>query len=553
MGKYDALFSVGNQQQPQQGKYSALFSVPDTTTTNIQEQQPISSGVTRSFDETPTLSESITPRGSQVPMGKENIVKGGTADFLDAASLVGRLATAIAKTGVENIENIDLDEQAKQTISERLGMTWDKFKTELAKTKATQGGIGGFIENIIRDPATFVTSGTAGAFKGLAGGALKKAAAAGGIGAIEGAVSAATHQAENVVQDRPIDFKEAAIETGTSAALGAGGSLLTSAASGLNKLVGRLSEWTTGVDEKALRKATTKQGREVLKQAFDTQEEIGEQLVDMVNNAIDYMPDASKINNALDNMPAVNAVPVIKKMERYINRPITKEFKQVQKQLMGKAEELRILVSETGDAGYVPAREMVNFRKELDYILSDQFGKESSSKFISSLKTIRHDIKESLVDASKGTEYAATMKEFSERLSTIDKMKKLLGRDVNTRELSGEKFINSLNNKGRKKAKQWVSEFQKVFGGDFVERAQLAKWADQFGDEGSGAWLPRWTTGRSLWAKGAGIAVGSPKVATRITLPATQAAEGIAKKSGTAQRLTRQAVRTSIFDDFESE
>jgi hypothetical protein len=147
------------------------------------------------------------------------------------------------------------------------------------------------------------------------------------------------------------------------------------------------------------------------------------------------------------------------------------------------------------------------------------------------------------------------MKSWFDKLEKLDRVKSVVGMTTKSREVRAENFINNLNNKGRKKAKQWLSDFEKIVGKDFVEQAQLAQWANQFGDGGTGAWLPRWTTGRSLWAKGAGAAIGSPKIASRFTIPAVQAVSDrtSTQLSAPVQTGIRQAIRTPLFRDFEME
>jgi len=58
----------------------------------------------------------------------------------------------------------------------------------------------------------------------------------------------------------------------------------------------------------------------------------------------------------------------------------------------------------------------------------------------------------------------------------------------------------------------------------------MAQLAEQMGNEGKGSLLPRWTTGRSALAKGTGLAFGSPRIASQVTLPTTQAVGSVGKK-----------------------
>ena len=84
---------------------------------------------------------------------------------------------------------------------------------------------------------------------------------------------------------------------------------------GIDKAIGKISQETSGVSEEALRMAGTKAGRETLKNAANKQYEIGKKLVDMVDNAEDYMPEREIVNNALDNMPPINLKNVLQEID----------------------------------------------------------------------------------------------------------------------------------------------------------------------------------------------------------------------------------------------
>lgn len=285
----------------------------------------------------------------------------------------------------------------------------------------------------------------------------------------------------------------------------------------------RISSTLTGVDDDALKLLGQKAGRESLKAAYGQQAAIGGELVDVIDNAYANMPDYAKIDNALRKSPGVNVVPFISKLQKVAGNPNTAEMKAVSDKLLQKSEEIRQLAANSGNSGYVNAADLLEYRKEIDNIINDGFGKESN-RYVTVLKDVRHDMKEALVNSAKGTEYEPTMKELSIKLDALDRIKALLGKNSDTRELRAESFIRNINNKGKTEAKKWLSDFETLFGGDFVKQSQLARFAEMVGDEGKGDWFPRWTTGKSLLGnellgKAAGFAVGSPKIAGKVTLP----------------------------------
>jgi hypothetical protein len=90
---------------------------------------------------------------------------------------------------------------------------------------------------------------------------------------------------------------------------------LSKTAENVNKLTGRLSEWATGVDEKALRMGGTEEGRKVLEKAFDTQYSIGEELTDILDNVDQYIPERGVVENALQRMPPIRMDKIFGKMD----------------------------------------------------------------------------------------------------------------------------------------------------------------------------------------------------------------------------------------------
>ena len=266
------LFGTGSPPKERKVVSSAdLFGSPapqaePVEATPTPEPTKISSGVTRDFgEETPTLRDAVYPREAALP---EDASPGrAEASHLgDVGSLVGRLVTALVKSGVKDINDVDLDEESKLTLKEKFGRDWGEFKKELAKKAATEGGIGGFIENVVRDPATFFTGGLSGTapVKGF----VKNVIA----GAAEGGVSALAHQAENVAEGKKIDVGSAIAET----ALGAGTrGLFSAVGAGLRKLTGKPAEQLakgivsqlTDIPEDVLERASDPKQMEAIKKA----------------------------------------------------------------------------------------------------------------------------------------------------------------------------------------------------------------------------------------------------------------------------------------------
>jgi len=401
------------------------------------------------------------------------------------------------------------------------------FSESFAQKKATEkkgiGKLGEFAGNILRDPSTIPAALATGGVSTVGKGVLGKIALGAKAGAQEGVASAATHQIEKFGETGEVSPGEAVAEVASSTVLGglfpALGALRAKGMSKINKLVGEVAEWTTGVQEKALRMGGKKAEREVLKKSFDKQFEIGAELVGMIDNAEQAMPDYNIIVDALEKSPSVNIIPFMNKLRGLAGDPGTAELKAVSKKIQGKVDEFSQLAVKKGDTGHVRPNDLNKFRIELDKIIGDRFGKDSD-EYISALKQIRHEIQGQIQKSAKGTEYEDIITEYSKKLETLGKIKKLVGWDGKTRELRAESFIKNINNKGKTKSREWLNDFGKVFGGDFVEKADLARLADMMGPTGKGGVLPNWTTGRSnVGTRAAGLAFGSPRIASQVTLP----------------------------------
>jgi hypothetical protein len=328
--------------------------------------------------------------------------------------------------------------------------------------------------------------------------------------------------------------------------MGAGAARLTgkipeAVASGANKFVGKVAEELSGVPEAALRAAGTPEGRATLKAASGTQYEIGQRLVDKMDNAYQAIRETTpKAEQALKGLPVIDPKDIIKKLRSSAGEPTTVELKKAAEQITNKADELQGIADKY--YGYVPAEDLYNFRKEIDVVLQDEFGK-SSGKYLSALKSARYDIKNTLLDAAKGTEYESTMADMAKKLDAVDKMKGLLGRNVTTQESRAESFVRNINNMGKEQQRKWLNDFQNVFGGDFLNEAKTAQMAEQLGPGGEAAMWPRQKTGRATLGVLSGLALGgvgvipaaamtSPYIASRYVLPTTQKMVDITKKLG---------------------
>lgn len=82
-----------------------------------------------------------------------------------------------------------------------------------------------------------------------------------------------------------------------------------------NKLAGRLAEEMSGVSEEALRTAGSKEGRAAMEGAFGKQKEIGDRLLDHIENMDDAIPEREKVADALAQMGDISLEDAINALE----------------------------------------------------------------------------------------------------------------------------------------------------------------------------------------------------------------------------------------------
>jgi hypothetical protein len=380
-----------------------------------------------------------------------------------------------------------------------------KFAESQADTQGTT-----FAGRLIRDPALPVALATGGAAMGLAGRAgltgLKAATAA---GALEGAGSAAIHQADKATQGQAMSGKEAALEVGLSAALPGVGAAVGAGARAGNKLLGKLAQELSGVSEEALRMHGSGFGpaAKELQAAAGKQHEIGSRLVNALDNLDDFLPEKDVVNQALQEMPAVNVMNTIQRLQTAKTGGALSSSRATNAKIDELVSDLTGAADQTGN---IPAAKFREIRKEIDDLVGDAFGKESG-KYVTALKEARHQMADDLAttaEASGRPEYVEAMRAMAQKLRKADDLKSFLGKSAQTREQRAESFISTLYGKNKEERRKAVAAMGEIFGEDFLADAKLTSLAAELGPEGKAALMPRQFTGRSLLGPLAGGALG---------------------------------------------
>lgn len=341
----------------------------------------------------------------------------------------------------------------------------------------------------------------------------------------------------------------------------------------LDNVAGRIAEGSTKVSEEALRMSGTKSGREALKAAANKQFEIGKELVDMIDNADEFIPERAIVENALNDMPDINMKPVLNAIEKAKVYEASPTAIAANKRLDGlkdiylklSKQNIDVPIMQKGATGTEPGLQVYNpnalatdaaqqvgtakatvdvplkatdfreVRRQLDNEIKSAFDKDpgEATEFEKQARRIRLVMKNELIKAAEKSgnkEYVDAMKTWSDKIDKVDAIKSFLGKNATTRANRVESFVANLFNKNKTQQQKTLQDISQVFGKDFVEKSRLTYLANQLGDEGTASWLPQWTTGRGKVDKVTGLVFGSPKVASRVTLPVSGKIGEVGKK-----------------------
>ena len=226
-----------------------------------------------------------------------------------------------------------------------------------------------------------------------------------------------------------------------------------------------------------------------------------------------------------------------------------------------KIDQVISLLKSTADKdGKVPAYVARMIKQQYDNAVGDAWGKESSS-YITALKNARHDIAKSLEEAAAESgvpEYSLAMKEYTRKLSAVDKVAKHLGKSEATQRERVESMISNLYGANKTERQRNFKELSDIMGEDFAEQARAIGAAKLAMPGGSLPLFPTQWTGRSMLGASAlggatqagvpGLVAGIPiaamssPIAASFTIPAAHGLASLANsKAGSAATLASLA------------
>jgi hypothetical protein len=434
----------------------------------------------------------------------------------------------------------------------------------------------GLARPIREGAADMVAEGLAGGEDGQRGAGDYGKAAAGALGYVAG----------SVVED-PAALAFPVSSLGKTAAKVAGKGFRKVAAQA-DKLAGRAAEELSGVPEEALRAWGTKAGREAIKANAGKEFEIGQDLVKMIESFDDYLPEKEAVNRILERMPGITpekalealrqskaattltpGKPAVVEVTTRREAPTAANLKPEDgparnrsfDQLTGDPEfnikqpqeagrevsaiptgdaankkiddlmgRLKLVAGEdvhTGKTGAIPAKKYRDIRASYDTEAKAAFKKDERELLERALLNARNQMAADLREAAKKSgdpEFVTLMESYADKLGKLERIKKFMGSNAETREFRAEGFISNLLNANKTAQQNLLKDLEDVFDADLMTRVQGAKWGKQIGKDGEPSLFPRQVTGRSdLGQTLIGLAsfpFSSPTLASRVTLPA---------------------------------
>lgn len=459
------------------------------------------------------ISELSFPRTSRALEEGKGFASRTMARLFDLSSLPLRSAGALGRS---NLLGAGPEWGYPTDASgQKIRMSYDQAMEQINQGLGPRGE-SSVISSMYKDPAALPLAATGIGAAGwiLKGGKWLPTVAKGvGVGAAEGAASGLIHQAEDVaLKGEEFSPKELAIETGVSAAApavisGAVGATTKFANFALGKLASQLSN----VSEATLRKWGTGLGKgaKELQEIHGKQKQIGDQILDALENFDDYIPEKQIVDQALERMPpipmkrtidaaqsALNDIPM-----KNTNAAEVSKLKSVIKDIKAKGAELS-------------ATEFKKFRSQIDKIadFNSPGHKHAEDAAIKIRRSMQKELLE-VADASGNPEVAPAMKVWSEKLGKRDAILEEIGGNAKTRERKVGQFLSTLFNKNKETKQKALADISEVFGEDFVKQSKLLQMSDEIIWEGGGKYakvLPNMPTGKA----GAALTPGVAQVTT---------------------------------------
>lgn len=236
---------------------------------------------------------------------------------------------------------------------------------------------------------------------------------------------------------------------------------------------------TTGKPAEALEQFGLGLGKGAKRLREAKPDEIGVELLRSIDNIDEVIDEAGVVKKTLEQMPNINT-KVIADAIRKGKKKLT--FDDPDFLINDRIERAAQNIE---DMGSISATEFRDLRIELDrFIPANVEGASTLQKSFLNGRTAGAEELVKVAEASGNKKWATTMKNFSEKLGKLEKIKSKFGLNAINKEERAEKFIAGVFNKNNKIRKKNLKEFDEIFGFDFSTKAEDAFKAGKLGPEG---------------------------------------------------------------------
>lgn len=519
-----------------------------------QEEQIKRAQIAAQRQDNPGMTALFPRRSAQVAQGTEG-----------DGTLMGEVSKAGAATG----DVLSMAGRFFDSISQFKGETWDERKDNFLKSMAQTEGEG-FISSFNRDPTTGAALALAPIIGPMAASGRMGAA---GAGAIEGSGMALVNQLSNIGEGKEMSPGEALADLSLSMMMPTFGPMFKKAADpakklildGMEKVVNpsykRFASQLTGATTEALEIASTKKGREKLIRSADTFNDIGQELLDKIDNIDDHYPFEAQLKISLDNMPDIDVSNVRNSLNLSLEK--TKSGMMTKPKLAAAKEiedQIKFLDEYVPERGKISANDFRKMRKDLD--VNVNFDQPGSDLANDAFKQARTAAMNDLVKAGKGTPYAGVMDRYAKTIQAKEKFYKdlSLGKTTEQARTKIESTLSNIFNRGKTERLKTFQNLDNMFGTDFVEKTKLASLAKSIVKDGGIPLFPMHYTGRSglgpktamlmdklpanIGSFPAAIIAGSssPRIAAQTLGGMRQAGQGLAQAPGLTSSLMNNPV-----------
>jgi hypothetical protein len=421
------------------------------------------------------------------------------------------------------------------------------FLESMAQTKGE-----GFWGDLLRSPelgaAVFAAPFVAPAIAGMttAGASPLAAGAIGGL--VEGGFVGLSSQASKMGEGKKFDPVQFAIDLGVSAMTPIVGSafktaskpiknwMMSIAEKKINPALSKISSELSGVSQEALEIASTKKGRSRLIESAGKAKELGDGILNALDNIDETYQFNNKLHLALSDMPEISTKNVINSLETSLKKLRT-GLQTTPKTAAGDRIEKELLSAKSlGEK--MSAVDFRDMRKDIDFMV--KFDVEGADLINGAMKKAREQAKNDLLDASKfNPDYAEIMKDYSNVLDVRDNLyKNYLGTRADIREKRIESFVNNLFGRNKTHAQNAIKDMENVFGESFIDEIKLTSLAKEMVKDGAIPFFPVQTTGRAaIGGLGTAGQIGAGVLTGNIPLMGTGLATGALSSPKIAPRV----------------